>query len=80
MHKSFCINIKITPSNLLHKAKAMACATGWCLSGDIESGNFSRDETSGYYKRDGNSLKITMTSKPYHESWSDVEKELRNLY
>ncbi len=80
MTKSFHVNFTIAPTDLLHKAKSIAGASGWILSGDTDSGKFSRNGTSGHYRRNGNSLLITMTSKPHLTTWSDVEKELRSIF
>ena len=50
------------------------------FNGNEESGSFSKSGVRGTYDISGNTVRITLTDKPFLASWDYVESKIRSYF
>ena len=64
---------------VLERARRAASENGVTLVGDERSGRFSHSMVRGEYRRQGQTVIVTITDKHWLLPWSVVEAQLREL-
>jgi hypothetical protein len=80
MSKSFEINLKIAPDELIAHAREAAHNHGIQFVGDERAGRFVGHGIEGNYRINGETLLVSIVKKPFILPWGLIESRLRSFF
>jgi hypothetical protein len=80
MARSFQVKLTDSSEALVEKAKKVAAETNATFSGDTQAGSFSGDGVEGSYTINGDTVTVTISTKPFYAPWFVVESRVREFF
>jgi hypothetical protein len=80
MSKSFEVTLKLTPAEVIARAREAAQQNGLILNGDEQTGHFAGRGVEGVYAITGDKLAITVLKKPVILPWALLESQVRTFF